>query len=191
MIETPANGRAKVYKNGNNIEVQIPTKKNWFVITFLMVWMGGWFIGEVSVITVLFTNDTPLFANVFLLFWLTAWTIGGLFTMRTILWLIAGLEIIKVEDGILEIGRQILNFKKTKKYQITEVRYLAINPVSINDIWGMGSQRNIFSFNNNGVIKFDYGLKTLKFGGGIEEAEGRLLIETLKLNPNFSETNFG
>jgi hypothetical protein len=191
MIETPANGRAKVYKTGNNIEIQIPTKKNWFVIIFLTVWMGGWFLGEISVITILLTNDTPLFANAFLLFWLTGWTVGGLFMMRTFLWSIAGLEIIKVENGILEIGRQILNFKKTKKYQISEVRHLTINPVSTNDIWGIGNQRNIFSLSNNGLIKFDYGLKTLKFGGGIEEAEGRLLIETLKLNPNFSETNFG
>jgi hypothetical protein len=190
MIETPANGRAKIFKNGNNIEFQIPTKKNWFMIIFLSFWSCGWLFGEVSVITILFMGDTPLFANVFLLFWLTAWTVGGFFAIRTLLWSAVGLEIIKVENGILEIGKQIFNFKNSKKYQISDVRYLSINPISDNDIWGMGSQRNLFGL-KGGVLKFDYGLKTLKFGGGIDEAEGRLIIDSMKINPNFQEINFG
>lgn len=54
----------------------------------------------------------------------------------------------------------------------------------------MGYQRNLFGL-KGGVLKFDYGLKTLKFAGGIDEAEGRLLIETLRINSNFKEPNFG
>ena len=34
------------------------------------------------------------------------------------------------------------------------------------------------------------GLQTLKFCAGIDEAEGRVLIEALKVNPNFKEVNF-
>lgn len=190
MIETPFNGRAKIFRNGNNIEVQIPTKKNWFVIIFLTAWMGGWFMGESFAITTLFFGDTPLLANAFLLFWLTGWTVGGLFCITILLWSIAGQEIIKVENGVIEIGRQIFSLKRSKKYHINEVRQLSINPTFDNDVWGMGYQRNLFGL-KSGVLKFDYGLKTLKFAGGIDEAEGRLLIETLKINPNFKEPNFG
>lgn len=53
----------------------------------------------------------------------------------------------------------------------------------------MGYQRNLFGL-KGGVLKFDYGLKTLKFASGIDEAEGRLIIETFKINPNFTEQNF-
>jgi len=191
MIETPSNGRAKIFKNGNNLEVQIPTKKNWFVIIFLTAWMGGWFIGETFAITTLFFGDTPFFANAFLLFWLTGWTVGGLFCITILLWSIAGQEIIKIENGIIEISKQIFSLKRSKKYHIDEVRHLTINPTSDNDMWGMGYQRNLFGLKGGGVLKFDYGLKTLKFAGGIDEAEGRLMIETLKMNSNFKEQNFG
>lgn len=190
MIETPSNGRAKIFRNGNDIEVQIPTKKNWFVIVFLTAWLVGWFIGEASVITTLFFDDTPFFADAFLLFWLVGWTVGGTFCIAMLLWSIAGQEIIKVESGVIELGRQIFSLTKSKKYHINEVRYLTINPTPDYDIWGMGSQRNLFGL-KGGVLKFDYGLKTLKFGGGIDEAEGRLLVQLLRANPNFNETNFG
>lgn len=190
MIEKPSNGRAKIFKNGQSIEIQIPTKKNWFIIIFLSAWMCGWFMGETFALTQIFSSDTPLFANAFLLVWVTMWTIGGLFAMTFLLWNIAGQEIIKIDNGVLEVGKKIFEFKKSKMYDINEIRHLSINPAPNLDIWGMGYQQNLFGL-KGGVLKFDYGLKTLKFGGGIEEAEGRLLIEAFKINPNFKETNFG
>lgn len=130
MIESPSNGRAKIFKNGNTIEVQIPAKKNWFIIIFLTAWLGGWFMGETFVISTLFFGETPLFANVFLLFWLTGWTVGGLFCISILLWSIVGQEIVRAENGVIEIGRQIFSLKKSKKYHINDVRQLAINPTS-------------------------------------------------------------
>jgi hypothetical protein len=190
MIESPFEGRAKIYRTGNSLEFQIPTKKNWFIIFFLSIWMCGWFMGESFAIGQVFSNDTPLFANLFLLVWLVGWTVGGFFAIAMLLWTVAGQEIIKVDNGILELGRQIFSFKKSKKYHINEIRFMRINPSAENDIWSTGYQRNFFGL-KGGVLKLDYGLKTLKFGGGIDEAEGRLIIETLKLNPNFKESNFG
>ena len=141
-------------------------------------------MGESFAIMQLFNDETPLFANAFLLFWLTGWTVGGFFAITTLLWLLSGQEIIRVDNGVIEIGRQIFDFKRSKMYHINEVKHLSINPNSDNDIWGMGYQRNFFGL-RGGVLKFDYGLKTLKFAGGIDEAEGRLLISVFKVNPNF------
>ena len=190
MIETPSNGRANIFKDGNNLEVHIPTRKNWFAIIFLTAWMGGWFMGESSVIATLFLGDTPPSENAFLLFWLTGWTVGGLFCVTMLLWLIAGLEIIKIENGVIEIGKQIFGLKRSKKYHINEVRHFTINPLSENDMLGMGIQRNVLGLKGGGVLKFDYGLQTFKFANGIDEAEGRLMIEMLKMNPSFKEQNF-
>jgi hypothetical protein len=39
-------------------------------------------------------------------------------------------------------------------------------------------------------MEFDYGLKTIKFGGEFDLAEARVLIETFKLNKNFTAKNF-
>ncbi len=146
-------------------------------------------MGLSSVLGALVMDDQPIFANAFLFVWLIGWIIGGFFVIATLLWSIAGLELIKVDGGILEIGKEIFNIKRSKKYQIDEIKHLAISPNVLNDVWGLGHQRNFFGL-SGGTVKFDYGLKTFKFGAGIDEAEGRLLIESFKLNPNFKESNF-
>ena len=190
MIETPSNGRAKIRKAGNGIEVQIPSRKNWFIIAFLCFWLCGWFFGEVFAISILFIGDLPIFSDeFFLLIWLAGWTIGGLFCITILLWSLVGQEIIKAENGVLEIGREIFSFKKSKKYHLKDVRHLTINPVSHHDFWPMGFQTNLFGL-KGGVLKFDYGMKTLRFADGIDEAEGRLLLETFKVNSNFVTQNF-
>lgn len=104
------------------------------MIIFLTAWLGGWFMGETFAITTLFFGDTPLFANAFLIFWLTGWTVGGFFCITILLWSIAGQEIIKVENGVIELGRQLFSLKTSKKYHINDVRHLTINPTSDNDI---------------------------------------------------------
>jgi hypothetical protein len=190
MIEKPFSGRARIFRSGNTLEINIPTKKNWFIIIFMSAWLCGWLMGEIFAITALLADDTPAEGSAFLTFWLVGWTIGGFFALSVLLWSLTGLEIVKVENGILEVGRQIFSLKKTKKYQISEIKHLTTNPAVDNDIWGMGYQRNLFGL-KGGALKFDYGLKTLKFSGGIDEAEGRIIIEAFKRNPNFNEANFG
>lgn len=190
MIETPFQGQARILKSGNTLEVKIPTKKNWPVIIFLTAWMGGWVMGEIFAISTLFFGSTPLLANAFLLFWLTGWTVGGLFFISVLLWMVAGKEIIKIENGIIEIGREVFSLKRSKKYHIHEVRHLCINISPENDLLGLGYQKSLFGL-KGGILKFDYGMKTLQFANNIDEAEARLLIATFKTNLNFKEENFG
>lgn len=188
MIEKPSTGRAEIYKNGHSIEIHIPTKKSWPAVIFLMAWLGGWLMGEVTAISQIFDEDSPGFAKAFLFVWITMWTVGGGFALVVLLWLVAGREVIVVDSGILEIGRQVFNLKRSKKYDIKLIRHLAINPTAGVEV---RDNRQRVPLGKGGVLKFDYGLKTVKFGGNIEEAEGRLLIEAFKVNPNFRETNFG
>jgi hypothetical protein len=46
MVEKPELGKATVNKRGNTLEIIIPSKRNWFVIIFLCVWMRGWIMNE-------------------------------------------------------------------------------------------------------------------------------------------------
>ncbi len=48
---------------------------------------------------------------------------------------------------------------------------------------------NVFGM-KGGKIKFDYGMKTIKFANDIDEAEARNIIEKMKENTNFKEENF-
>lgn len=152
-------------------------------------WLVGWFMGESFAIGTLMNGDTPIFANTFMLFWLTGWTIGGAFAITMLFWLLVGVERISIEHKTLEIGKHIFSLKRTKKYDLNSVMNIAINPQPSNDFFGMNQSQNFFGL-KGGVLKFDYGMKTIRFAGGIEEAEGRMLIDSLKENSNFNEKNF-
>jgi hypothetical protein len=192
MIEKPSSGRAQIFKTGNNLEIQIPTKKSWPGIIFLSLWLCGWLVGEIFSIRQLIIDETPLFTNLFLLIWVIFWTIGGAAALFTLLWLIAGIEIIKVENGIFEIQKKILGWIRTKEYQISEIRVLSVNPLAEGSVtWGKGGNGNTNTLKfDTGSIKFCYGAKTLKFGAGIDQAEGQVLIDYFKLNSNFKPENF-
>jgi hypothetical protein len=189
MLEKPSNGRSEIFNNGQRLEIVIPSKKNWFLVIFLSAWLCGWLMGESFAITQLFDSETPLFANAFLIVWLTLWTIGGAFAITILFWMVIGKEKLLVDSNVLEIGKHIFSFKISKKYDINEVKHLATNPAHENDFWGMNYQRSLLGV-KSGALKFDYGLKTIKFASAIEEAEGRLILDLFKKNSNFRESNF-
>jgi hypothetical protein len=50
---------------------------------FMLVWLGGWAMGEYFAASIVFGGNV----NPFLVFWLIAWTIGGVFAMRNVYFL--------------------------------------------------------------------------------------------------------
>ena len=49
----------------------------YLIAVFYLLFLGPWFMGEISVIRSLMKDDMPLFGRLFMLFWLGAWTVGG------------------------------------------------------------------------------------------------------------------
>ncbi len=188
MIEKPSEGRAKIEHDGLSMKITIPSKKNWFIILFLSAWMMGWFWGESYAIKDLLETEI-LFIDGFMIFWLIGWTIGGLFAIIVLLWTLFGCEIITIEKPIFKIEKGVLNIGIIKKsYDLGIIKNLELSPVSntdsifsnkknINEFWGM----------TGGKIRFDYGMKTIKFGIGLDEAEARHLIDELKRRGYYRE----
>jgi hypothetical protein len=60
----------------------------YFLLLFLLAWMGGWCLGEISAITALLKGSQDSFSKGggggFLIFWLVGWTVGGIFAAATI-----------------------------------------------------------------------------------------------------------
>lgn len=189
MVEKPYEGRAKVVNRISGLEVVIPSKMNVFITLFLCAWMGGWVMGESFAIGSLFNDDIPVFANTFLLFWLTGWTIGGGFVIYTILWQIAGKERVVADRGLLEISKGVSFLSRKKTYDISSIRNLDVQPQDTSTPWGRNRAFNVFG-SSSGVVKFDYGMKTIRFGISIEEAEGRHILGLLRSDRNFTEENF-
>ena len=175
MIEETSNGKATITFDGLRLKIQIPSKKNWFIIIFMIAWMGGWLMGELSAIRQI-ENEV----DSFLIFWLIGWTLGGGFAIAVIIWSLLGHEVITIDNQTLQIENKILNFKILRKeYELKSLKKLELNPrqtmtdffaqKKIGEFWGM----------TGGKIKFDYGMKTIKFGIGIDDVEAQYLINEI------------
>lgn len=180
MIEKPFPGRARIEHDGFSMKITIPSKKNWFIILFLSAWMGGWYFGESSAIKDVL-NTENIFADGFMLFWLAGWTIGGLFAIIAPLWTLFGCEYITIEKPVFKIEKGLMNYGIIKKsYDLSMIKNLELSPESdTNSIFGSKKNINEFWGLTGGKLRFDYGMKTIKFGIGIDEAEARHLIEEL------------
>jgi len=191
-MERPYNGHATFNETYNGLEVIIPTKKNWFIIIFLGAWLGGWTMGELLVISSLtgFLGGQMGFGNLFLLFWLCGWTTGGFFAFKTFLWNLKGKEVINFGQGYLSIEKKGMLFSKPKTYDLKEMKKIRVQEDNNdNGFWG-GQRNNFGTFNSNGTLRFDYGLQTVKFASGIDEAEANYILNKLKASRILTDINF-
>ena len=182
MIEKPYEGRARINFDGVKFSVRIPSKKHWLIILFFAVWLFGWFMGETSTLKKLISGNSVL-ANSFMLAWIIVWSIGGLIVITFLLWMLFGQEIITIERGVFEVSRGILDLQIRKKnYDLNSIKHLELNhgPDLFNNFFGPKYRfKDVLSI-TGGKIRFDYGMKTIRFGLGIDEAEARHIIEEIK-----------
>jgi len=176
-MELPYQGRAIIEDNFDSVRITIPSKRNYFITLFMCVWLCGWFFGETTAIrTVL--NSTNRGADMFMIVWLTGWTLGGIFVLKTIYWQFLGKECIEIGKGVLIMKRQGDPLSKTTFYDLNSCESFRIQDDQINTGFG----RYNWSFNGRntiGTIAFDYGMKTIRFGENIDEAEGKYLLNLL------------
>jgi hypothetical protein len=164
--------------------INIPAAKNWFLILFVGFWLCGWAFGEFSVIHILATGKTPGGASLFMFGWLGAWTVGGSVAIWFWLWSLAGHEIVSLTPTSLAVRRDILGFGRSREYDLPSVKNVRIDNTALNSRYIQG-----FSLMpEGGTIAFDYGAKTFRFGGGVDEAEASQLIERLKSRYPFDST---
>ncbi|MDR1702494.1 MAG: hypothetical protein LBR56_06940 [Sporomusaceae bacterium] len=171
MANTLQNGRATITTWGDEIHIRIPTKTKIFSTLFMLFWLGAWFIGEISVLAILSEGD----ANPFFIFWLGAWTVGGGFVILSVLWNIAGAEKITIGSKSLQIKKAVFGIGFNREYALASINNVRI----ISEAESM-FRRNTMAEFSQGPIFFDYGLKTVKFGQGIDEAEARYLLKILQ-----------
>lgn len=182
-MEKPFEGKATVSETYGGMEIIIPSEKRWGAIIFMCIWMCGWVFGELSAIGVITgtIGEGMRGSQAFMYVWLTGWTFGGLFIMRTLIWSLAGKEIITFAGSQLTIARKGLIPSFTKTYNLNEVKDFRVGhlPSAGLDVWG-NERRNLSLSTNTGYLWFDYGMKTIKFGSGIDEAEAKHLLQRMK-----------
>jgi len=177
----PFSGKAQIKETLNGFKIEIPAPRNWFVIIFMTAWLGGWVMGWGFAFTSLFSGfNKPGGVNFFLMFWLVGWTVGGVFVIKTLVWMVFGKEIIHIGHGKLEISRtgDLLNSKKL--YDLKEAKSFEVQKSTAFNYLDKSTHVNPFNASSIGTMQFDYGLKTIRFGIGIDEAEGKFILDKFK-----------
>lgn len=192
-FEEPAKPRYQIKILPTGAELMIPGKKNWFIILFLGFWLIGWAIGEVTVTGTLIagiakaingdfadvaSKGAGAFGGLFMIAWLGAWTVGGGCAIYAWLWQVKGVEEILITHEGFCIKKRTPVWTRTKNYRLHEVKSLRAtsSQTSIFDIsrgmefWGL----------SGGVLAFDYGAKTVRFGIGLDEAEAKQILGDLQ-----------
>lgn len=172
----PNKGRAIFKENRHEIIITIPSKKNYFIILFMLFWLGGWLMGEIFTIGAFILGKTPIEAKIFSIFWLGGWTVGGTLMIITVLWFMFGKEIVNIDKKTVKIEKKVIFFKITKEYGVEYIKNLRIG--NTNNSFFVKNRSQMIGL-NEGNIHFDYGMKTIKFGLEIEEAESKYIIDKI------------
>ena len=173
-MQTLNNGRAAIEHALGGLKVTIPSKKNWFVLIFATLWLGGWVFGFVNATWMLDGAGGGVIG--FMAFWLLAWTAGGAMVLFLLFWGYFGKEIIEISSGNLHFEKSVFGIGIKKELMLSEVKNFRTEKISSGlyggnrwAFWGLGPGR----------VKFDYGLKTYSFGLAVDEAEAEYLAEIL------------
>ena len=169
--------RFRVERGADGVErVVIPAQRNLFVMAFMMVWLCGWTVGGVTAISSLFVKFTP-----FIAFWSCGWALGEVFVLTSLVWMAAGQESLRVVRGDLEVAAEVAGFARRRLYRGADVRDLSASGLVAADPF---SRRRmdlpLIRQPSSGGVKFTYGARTIYAGAGLDEPEGRLIVDWLK-----------
>lgn len=176
LVEPPK-PKATTNDTSSGLEIVIPAKRNWFTTIFLGVWLCGWAMGLITVPLQFFSNDLDPEALLFTAVWLVIWTAGGAVALYVFFWSLVGRERVLLSPALLSIKRELFGFGRLRDYELTHVSDLRVAPAAYNpfelrtglQFWGIGG----------GVIAFDHGASTVRFGAALEEGEAKSLVQTI------------
>ncbi|TKG95218.1 hypothetical protein EYV94_10935 [Puteibacter caeruleilacunae] len=184
-MEKPYAGRASIIESGRGLTIEIPFRRSWSDIIFMTAWLGGWLIGELMalsfILDLLGNNDESNLTSGFVVFFFIGWTVAGIWMIKNWLWYVAGKEVISFENNELRVARKASLFTSPKVFDLREVKNFQLNITgdSVNSL-EVSSDKDFASSGSRGMLKFEYRLGTIKIADGIDEPEGRFILEKLK-----------
>jgi hypothetical protein len=179
-MDVPLQGpRYTLEHTADGIRASVPSRKNWFVIIFLGIWLCGWFAGESSALAQLWGHPVAgkTQAVGFLGIWLTMWTIGGVVFSATLLWQVAGREIISVNSLSLIHRVEAAGIGRTRSYRISDVKDLRVSVNTFQGYERWGRTGLPFGVGGAGSLVFDYGARTIRMLPSLDEAEAKMLVK--------------
>jgi hypothetical protein len=160
--------------DGGGEQIRIKARRQVFAMLFLPLWLAGWTAGGAAAIAQMMHHFEP-----FLALWLCGWALGWIFATSVLVWMFTGSETLRVVDRDLEVAQHALGWSRRWLYEGSRISNLreAGQPG-----WPYRNQMQVpfFMQGRSGAIKFDYGARTVFAAGGLDDAEGRMIIEQLR-----------
>lgn len=170
--------RTTIRDEPEGLTLLIPAPQPAFEMVFHPIWLACWAFGEVAGIAALFfKSGTDL---LFTTFWLVGWTMAGAVILLLWRWTLSGQVRVLLAEDRLQIGYELFGHRRTREYQLADVRNLRVVPESTS-VWAVrswASRCRRYGF-GGGVVAFDHGEETVRFGAWLDEAEGESLVRRM------------
>ncbi len=177
MPITPPEPRHTVEDDGETLRITIPLPKRRYAILSLGV-------GLVFTVGFLLLTSRPLFGSSYNGEpWLPYALLGmfvlvSIYAIAVLLWLLFGVEVIKVDRDGIKTRRQLFGLGRTHDYDGDHIRRLRAAPIVYATTYRSNFTSEYLGL-AGGQIAFDYGAKTVRFGASLDEAEARAIVEAI------------
>lgn len=190
MPVVPPLPRFKVEKHETMTRIIIPSRKNWGAILFSIMILIPWGSVEFGTLSIIMNAVKGTISGMesfsgslvdlgigwaMLLVWFFLWTVAGGFAIYPLLWNLAGQEVIGMNSTSLTVTQKIISYSRPKEYDFIHIRDLRVSQPSYSP-WPAYGLFKMFWGLSEGIIAFDYGAKTYRFGSGLDEAEAKMIL---------------
>lgn len=159
----PLSANATVSEDIDGMRIVVPGRWDWGFL-FVAFWLCGWTVGGIAAGRGLLHHINP-----FLCFWMLGWAFGEYFAGYTVLYALAGRQVIVASSDTLTCRTEIFGLGFGKSYLPHEIRNLRFQPARAAGRGRLPSR-----------IAFDYGSRTIGFGAGLQEGEAMELINRIR-----------
>jgi hypothetical protein len=191
LVKVPKPKHSSV-DDGDRLVISLPKRRIWSMLFVFSVW--GLILGvfEASMIAILIESVRAGIQG-----WLPALLMLAfisavlIIVIYQIMMPLAGKEKIEISQQFINIGNTLfgLIIPIPRQYSSDHIRDLGLARVSVSDIFSF-SQLPFPWFFNAGNISFDYGARTIRFAGGVDDAEAKQIIAEIKQKfPRYRSTS--
>ncbi len=162
--------RIAIRENGTEVSISNPTRRYMPVVLFLLLWLGGWGMGELFAIGQLF-GGSPGMAGPFLALWLTGWSIAGVVVWWIVLRQLFGVEKLFIRDGSLTLEKGVWILRRRRTWPLAQVSNIRLFHAD-----DPGPRSRLAG----GAIAFDTRHGTRSFGSQMDSAEARAACAAIR-----------
>ncbi|MDH5507993.1 MAG: hypothetical protein OEZ02_12300 [Anaerolineae bacterium] len=179
IMVQPTKPRHTLEDTGEGLRIVIPTREKWYFINPKIIALVGTLILIKTLLDAFifhpYESVTPL-GEYIVIFNTIPNEIKGVLALFGVMaisfvlvisWHIFGREVIEVSSQALICKRELFSVGNPKKYSAKNIKDMRISPFQSR------------SFIQVGPLAFDYGAKTIRIGGGIDEAEAKQILAAI------------